>query len=166
MNPSITIGAKARIANPALKPLEFLIGEWRTTGTHPAVPGRKLEGRASFAWHQGGAFIVLHTHVDEPDFPDGVAIFGSDDDHGTVTMIYFDEREISRRYEVTVGDKTVTWKRDDAKLAQTNTISANGDDILVGKGRKAENGGEWGDDLSQTFHRDTLSWTHLPGAEP
>jgi hypothetical protein len=29
------IASEARKQNPILKPLEPLIGEWRTTGTHP-----------------------------------------------------------------------------------------------------------------------------------
>lgn len=146
------IGAKAQIPNPALAPLAFLIGEWRTTGTHPMVPGRQLPGRTSFAWHQGGAFLIMQSQVDAPDFPDGVAIFGSDDKAGAFTMLWFDQRGTSRRYEVETGDNSITWRRDDPELAQTSTITADGD-TLVGKGRMSQQRGPWTDDLSQTFER-------------
>ena len=106
-----TVGAKALIPNPALRPLQFLIGEWRTTGTHPMVPGKELPGRTSFAWHEGGAFLIMRQQVDESDFPDGVAIIGSDDAAGTFSMTYFDERGTSRLMEVTVRSGTVTWRR-------------------------------------------------------
>ncbi len=152
------IGAKAQIPNPALKPLEFMLGEWRTTGSHPAMAGKVLNGRTSFRWHEGGAFLMMRTQVDEPEFPNGVAIIGSDDVAGTFAMTYFDERGISRHYEVTVGDRTVTWRRDDPKLSQSNTITAEDDgNTLVGKGRMSQNGGAWGDDLSQVFHREARS---------
>lgn len=153
MSKSSAIGAKALIPNPALKPLEFLIGDWETTGTHPMVPGKSLPGRSSFAWHEGGAFLIMHTQVDEPKFPDGIAIIGSDDNSGKFAMTYFDERGVSRLFELTVGDRTVTWRRDDPELAQSITISSDGGDKLVSKGRMSQKGGPWGDDLSQVFTR-------------
>jgi hypothetical protein len=145
-------GAKALIPNPALKPLEFLVGEWRTAGTHPMVPGESLRGRTSFCWHEGGAFLVMRSQVDQPDFPDGVAILGSDGVSGKFAMIYFDERGVSRILDVTVGDRSVTWRHDDPEFLQSLTIAADGD-RLVSKGRMSRKGGEWEDDLSQVFTR-------------
>src|SRR3954470_2598898 len=107
MSQSSPIGAEALIPNPALKPLEFLVGEWRTTGTHPLVPGQALSGRTSFAWHEGGAFLIMRSEVDHPQFPSGVAIIGSDDVAGSFVMLWFDERGISRHYDVTVGERMV-----------------------------------------------------------
>jgi hypothetical protein len=154
MSQSSPVGAKALIPNPALKPLEFLIGEWRTTGSHPAVPDKALRGRTSFAWHEGGAFLVMRTQVDESQFPDGIAIIGSGV-AGNFVMLYFDERGISRLFDVTVGDRTVTWRRDDPDFAQSATITAeDGGDRLVSKGRMSKQGGAWVDDLSQTYERE------------
>ena len=90
------IGAEARKSNPALQPLAFLIGEWSTAGTHPAMPGENLPGMTSFAWIEGGAFLVMRSQTDHEDFPDGVAIFGSDNVLGTLTMCWFDQRSASR----------------------------------------------------------------------
>lgn len=153
MSESSSIGTKARISNPALKPLSFLIGEWRTTGTHPGVPGKTLNGRTSFAWHEGGAFLIMRTEIDEPQFPQGLAVIASDDS-GKLTMIYFDQRKVSRIFDVTVEGQTVTWRRDDPKISQTLSITAKGSDTLESKGRLSENGGPWSDDLSQVFKRD------------
>lgn len=147
------IGSKALTENPALKPLAFLIGEWRTTGTHPMVPRKKLLGRTSFSWHEGGAFLIMRQQVDEPKFPDGVAIIGSDDAAGTFRMIYFDERGTSRLMDLSVGNHTVTWKHDNPEFAQSMTIATDGD-RLVSKGRMSEKGGPWKDDLSQVFERE------------
>ena len=149
------IGTAAQAVNPALRRLDFLLGEWRTEGTHPQLAGQTLNGRTSFKRHEGGAFVIMRTHVDHPEIPDGMAIIGSDDGAGTFAMVYFDERGISRLYDLTIGERTLTWRRDDPQLAQTNTIKAGDDeDILIGKGRMSQNGGAWGEDLSQTFHRD------------
>jgi hypothetical protein len=148
------IGPKARVPNRALQQLQFLVGEWRTTGSHPMVPGTQLHGRASFAWHEGGAFLVMRSQVDAPKFPDGIAIIGSDDAAGTFAMIYFDERGTSRLMQVTVGEQTITWRHDNPKFAQSTTIRADGD-RLVSKGRMSENDGPWTEDLSQTYERAT-----------
>lgn len=146
-------GAKALIPNPALKPLEFLVGEWRTSGTHPMLPGETLHGRTSFAWHEGGAFLITRSQVDHPQVPDGIAIIGSDA-AGSLAMIYFDERGVSRIFEVTVGPRTVTWRRGDPTFAQSLTITADDSgDELTSKGRMSEKGGDWVDDLSQVFRR-------------
>src|SRR4051812_38500091 len=72
-----------------VEPFEFLIGEWRTTGSHPEIPGKDLRGRTSFAWHEGGAFLIMRAEIDDPQFPNGLAIIGSDDDAGRFVMTYF-----------------------------------------------------------------------------
>ena len=141
-------------ANPALLPLAFLIGEWRTQGTHPLRPGKLLEGHTAFRWHLGGAFIVMHSHVEDPDFPDGIALIGSDDAAGTFSMIYHDERGISRIETVTAESGVVTVRRDNPHFAQSLTITAQVDGSLVSKGQMSQDGGSWGDDLSQTFTRE------------
>lgn len=146
--------AMASTLNPALQPLEFLIGEWRTTGTHPMVQGETLQGRTSFAWHEDGAFLIMRSAVDHPKFPSGVAIIGSDDVAGTFAMLYFDERGTSRLLEVSVGEQRVTWRRETPEFSQTVTIIAEAEDRLVSTGKMSEKGGAWGDDLSQVFKRE------------
>jgi hypothetical protein len=159
MSRSAVPGARALIPNPALEPLRFLVGDWRTEGTHPMLPGETLSGRTSFSWHEGGAFLIMRSQVDRPKFPDGVAIIGSDGVSGKFAMIYFDERGVSRLLDVTVGDRTVTWRHDDPEFAQSLTIAAEGD-RLVSTGGMSKKGGEWEDDLSQVFTREA------PTSEP
>ncbi len=139
------IGSEAQKPNPALKPFEQLIGEWRTTGTHPFVPGKTFHGRASFSWIEGGAFLVWRSEIDEPEIPSGMAIFGSDDAEGTFSMLYFDERGVSRKYGVTISGNVMTFNRDDPKLRQRMTLAvdANGSRI-VSKGEMSREGKPWG----------------------
>src|SRR5436190_9382650 len=100
--------------NPALTPLSVLVGTWNTIGTHPLVPGTTFHGRTSFAWHEAGAFLLMRSEIDEPEIPSALAVIGSDDAAGTFTMLYFDERDISRRYTVEVADGEVSWHRNEA----------------------------------------------------
>jgi hypothetical protein len=151
---STPIGLEALIPNEALQPFAPFLGEWRTTGIHPLMPGTTFHGRTSFACHLGGAFVIMHSEIDEPEVPNGVAVIGSDDAAGTFTMVYFDERGVSRRYDVTVADRQLAWSRDDHKLAQRNvlTLDATGD-TMSGAGRMSRGGGAWEDDLALDYTR-------------
>jgi hypothetical protein len=151
-----SIGNAALIPNPALRPFEFLVGELRTTGTHPLVPHTTFHGRTSFAWHEGGAFLLMRSEMDEKEIPSGVAIIGSDDAAATFVMVYFDERGVSRKYDVTLTDDRLVWARDEAGFAQRNTLVIDdGDSRMVGVGEMSRGGGEWEGDLSLTYERIT-----------
>ena len=149
-----SIGPEARRPNPALEPLSPLVGEWRTTGMHPLVPGTTFHGRTSFTWHEGGAFVLMRSEIDEPQIPSGVAVIGSDGAAGTFTMIYFDAREISRRYTVEVGDGEVSWHRNEAGFAQRMVLIIAADGTrLDAQGTMAHDGGPWEDDLQLSYER-------------
>jgi hypothetical protein len=148
------IGPEAQRRNPALEPLSPLVGVWRTTGSHPLVPGTTFHGRTSFEWHEHGAFLLMRSEIDEPEIPSAVAVIGSDDAAGTFTMVYFDERDISRRYTVEVADGEVCWYRDEAGFAQRMEISVAADGTrLDGRGTMSRDGGPWEDDLQLTYQR-------------
>jgi hypothetical protein len=147
------IGTAALKRNSKLELLSPFIGAWRTTGTHPLMPGQALEGRTSFAWHQGGAFVIMHSEMRQPEVPAGVAIFGSDDD-GSVMMIYFDRRGVSRHYRVELGAREMRWMRDDARISQriNFTVSRDGGEIRQ-VGQMSRQGGPWQEDLTLVFQR-------------
>ena len=140
--------------NPALQPLSVLVGTWTTIGTHPMVPGKTFHGRTSFTWIEGGAFLVMHSRIDEPEIPSGIAVFGTDDTTGECSMLYFDERGVSRRYEVSLRDNVWKQWRDDPEFSQrmVGTIAADGRTI-VSRGEMSRDGGSWEPDLQLTYTR-------------
>lgn len=140
--------------NPALESLRALVGTWNTVGTHPMVPGKTFHGRTTFEWLEGGAFLIMHSQIDEPEIPSGIAVYGTDDATGECSMLYFDERGVSRRYLVSVKDGVWTQWRDASDLSQrfTGTISADGRTI-DGRGEMSRNGGDWEGDLRLTYTR-------------
>src|SRR6476619_7471930 len=95
--------------NPALEPFGVLIGSWSTTGTHGLVPDTILHGHTSFEWLENGAFLLMRSEIDDPRFPSTIAIFASDDAEAEGYMLTFDERGVSRKYEVTLYDNTWKW---------------------------------------------------------
>src|SRR4051812_1669876 len=147
---------EARKPNPALERFGVLVGTWRTIGTHPLVPGKTFHGRTSFAWIEGGAFLIMHSEIDEPEIPSGIAIYGTDDTTGECSMLYFDERGVSRRYEASLADNVWKWWRDAEGFSQrfAGTIAPDGRTI-VGRGELSRDGVNWEGDL-------TLTYTRLP----
>jgi hypothetical protein len=149
-----TLNREASIPNPALEPFGALVGTWTTVGRHPYVPDTVFHGRTSFEWIEGGAFLMMRSEIDEPGIPTGIAIIGSDDAADACSMLYFDERRVSRRYEVSMRDGVLTWWRDAPDFAQrfTCTVAEDGR-TMIGKGRMSKDGSPWEGDLALTFTR-------------
>jgi hypothetical protein len=145
---------RAAIPNPFLEPFNALIGEWETVGSHPYLPGIVLHGRTSFSWIEEGAFLMMRSENDEGKIPSGIAIFGSDDAIGKLFMLYFDERKISRKYEVSFHEKVLAWWRNDPAFSQRFTCKlTDHDDTMIAKGEMCKEGTVWEKDLELTYKR-------------
>ena len=144
--------SEASIPNPALGPWRVLVGEWATVGTHPYIPDTTLHGRTVFEWLEGGAFLMMRSEIDEPGIPSGIAIFGTDDAKGECSMLYFDERGVSRKYDASLNGNVVKWWRNDPGFSQRFhcTIIDNGRG-MVGKGELSKDGAAWEPDLALTY---------------
>jgi hypothetical protein len=147
-------GQKASIPNPALEPFRVLLGNWNTTGTHGLVPNTILHGHTSFEWLEGGAFLMMRSEIEDPRFPQGIAIIGSDDTQEEYYMLTFDERGVSRKYEVTLHDDIWKWWRNAPSFFQRyeGTIVDEGN-AIIGKGELSKDGVSWEKDLDLTYTR-------------
>lgn len=140
--------------NTALSLMDRTIGTWNITGTHPALPGRKLPGRVTFERIEGGAFIRIHSKMEDPEFPEGVAIFGTDTDDGSCTMLYFDERNVGRRYNVDLHENGFTWSRENPKFSQRFRVTIAEDGrSMSSEGTMRKGDGEWEPDLCLAYVR-------------
>ncbi len=149
-----SVSNEAAKPNPALALLSVLVGTWNTIGTHPLVPGTTFHGRTTFDWLEGGAFLIMHSRIDEPGIPSGIAVFGSADTTGECSMLYFDERGVSRRYEVSLQDNAWNWWRNAPGFSQrfTGAIATDGRTI-VSRGELSRDGANWEPDLQLTYTR-------------
>ena len=97
---------------------------------------------------------MLHSQIDEPEIPSGICIIGSDDKDGKFYMLYFDERGVSRKLDVSIEGNIMHWSRETPKFSQHMefTVSTDGKTIMS-KGVMQRNGGAWEGDLEQTFTR-------------
>ena len=140
--------------NPALAPFEVLIGAWTTVATHPELPGTTFHGRATFGWLERGAFLIMHSTFDEPGVPSSIAVFGTDDVLGECYMLYFDERGVSRRYDVALREGVWTWKRDAPGFDQRFTGRFSDDGATIhGASELRRDGVTWAKDLEVTYRR-------------
>jgi hypothetical protein len=145
---------EAQIRNSALEPLSILVGEWSTVGTHPYVPGTTFHGRTTFEWIEGGAFLLMRSEIDEPEIPSGLAIFGSDNVIGGYFILYFDERGISRKYDVSFENRAISWQRISAEFSQRMALTVSDDGrTMASKGEMSKNDGAWEPDLELTYTR-------------
>jgi hypothetical protein len=140
--------------NPALAKLKRLVGTWRVTGSHPLLPGRVLHGTGTFTPIEGGAFIRVHTKMKDREIPEGVAILGTDDGLGTCTMVYFDSRGVSRRYDVELHANGFSWSRNDPKFRQRFRVKiAKNGRTMEGEGSMKRPGKRWEPDLRLSYVR-------------
>ena len=140
--------------NPQLAPFGIVIGTWTTIGKHPMLPGVTLHGQTSFEWLEGGAFMIMHASTEEPQIPTGIAIFGSDDSAGERFMIYFDERGVSRKYDVSIEGRVWTWWRNAPDFSQRFTVTVAEDGrTMRSTGEMSRNGSAWEPDLELTYTR-------------
>jgi len=140
--------------NPKIQPLAGLIGEWTLQGAHPMLPGRTFHGRATFDWLEAGAFLTWRMRIDEPQIPDGIAVFGTDDasDEGAISISMYAVR--SREYRWTVAGNQWRWWRNAPDLSQRMVLTFSDDgQTMEWKGEMSRDGTNWEPDLRLTYTR-------------
>jgi hypothetical protein len=107
--------------NESLLDLTFLIGEWKTEISKTSFlpdPSFKLTGTTLFEWFEERTFLIMRSSVEGDGPPNSVAIISQDDTNKQYQMLYYDERGVSRIYNMSF--ETDTWKlwRDTSKFSQ------------------------------------------------
>lgn len=158
-----------KTSEPALKPLDRLVGTWTTEATHPASPGLIVRGSVVVEWLEGERFLIHRARTDHPDFPDAISIIGftgrdridkaPDIDTAAagkapLSMHYFDSRGVFRVYGVSIEDESWRFFRDDPGFSQRFLGTfADGGNTFAGRWQLCEDGSHWNDDLQITYRR-------------
>jgi hypothetical protein len=137
--------------DPALEPLDALIGTWATEATHPAIDA-VVASSTTFEWLEGGHFLVQRSHSDHESFPDAISVIGPPEAGDGLVMEYFDSRGVRRTYGVSVEDGVLRIWRDDPTFAQrfSATLAHDG---FEGLWELARTPGDWQDDLHVNYLR-------------
>jgi len=117
------IASEAKIHNPRLDVFMPFVGLWNTVGHHSMIPGVTLHGRMAIEWHEGGGFVCVRSDVVEDKIPSAIAIIGSDDASSQFAMSYFDERGVSRRFDVAIEGDQLRWWRTAPGFSQRFVIT-------------------------------------------
>jgi hypothetical protein len=132
--------------------LEALVGEWTLEAKPPGGPPWPGGGRATFEWLEGAPLLIQRSHVELPEAPDGISVIGCDGMNDTYYLLYTDERDVQRVYEMSLGDGVWKLRRDGDPFSQrfTGTFSEDGKTI-AGRWEIAKDGKTWKTDFDLTY---------------
>jgi hypothetical protein len=153
--------------DPALEPLEALVGEWKMEAGPPDGPPWPGEARVAFEWLEGRRFLIQRWSIDLPEAPNGIAIIGLRDAPASAEAVaeavadsdapyrqhYFDSRGVHRIYEMTLRDSEwKLWRDSLDPFAQrfTGRFSDDGKTI-TGAWELAEDDSSWKTDFELTY---------------
>jgi hypothetical protein len=139
--------------NPALEPLDVLVGEWGLTLTDSwflESRGVKQEGRAVGRW-LGDAFIELEAELEGA--PTWHFVFGRNDASDELVALYHDPRPMSRVFGVDIQGTELTLLRQDPDFHQ-RFVATVGSDRIDGRWDASEDqGNTWRKDFDLIFER-------------
>lgn len=135
--------------NPALQPLEFLVGEWQMELSNAAFlphPSDTVRGQVSFEWLENGAFLCLRMG--------GNArwLINRDDSRADYSVFYYDARSVSRIYEMSFADGVWKMWREAPGFSQRyeGAVSNDGKTITA-HWEKSFDGSTWEHDFDVTY---------------
>ena len=145
-------------AEAMLRELDRFVGEWTMTAGPPGGPPWPGEARVRFEWLDG-AFLVQRWSLrggPEGAPTGGTTTIGCDAANGSYVQLYWDDRGVSRVYEMGLRGREWTLRRDGPPFAQrfTGTFSADGRTI-TGRWELKEDGEGWRTDFDLTYARVT-----------
>jgi hypothetical protein len=122
--------------NPALKELDILGGEWKMELSNASFlpdPSATMTGKLMVEWREHGAFLALFMGSNPGKAPDATWLIGRDETLPDYVVLYYDNRQVSRVYGMSLSDGI--WKmwrsspgfsqRFEGKLSRDgNTITA------------------------------------------
>jgi len=137
----------------SLRQFDILVGEWHTTGTHPAFPSA-VHGHSSFEWLAEGALLIWRFDWERSGPPCAVCVIGRDDAVEPCSMLYSDERGVARIYQMSLEGGVWKMWRESPGFSQrmTGTISNDGNTI-TSHGELSRDGSNWEQDLDVAYKR-------------
>lgn len=139
--------------NQTLQNMGVLVGEWELQGAHPKLPD-PVRGRASFVWIEEGAYLLWQTYFEQPLPPNAIAVVSRDDSTGSCSVLYFDERGVSRIYEMSLEDGVwKTWRNAPGFFQRTTGRISDDRNTITVHGELSKDGSNWEQDLDLVYTR-------------
>jgi hypothetical protein len=108
------------MSNPALAELHVLLGTWRVELANAAWldAGRTLVGECRVEWLDDFFLVVRSRFEGDPAPPLSTSVVGRNEDRDDYTVLYADERGVSRVYAMTYADGLWVQHREDPGFHQ------------------------------------------------
>jgi hypothetical protein len=141
--------------NPALQDLEILVGDWTMELSNASFlphPSDTMTGHVSIEWLQEGAFLVMYMGSQPPGTPDAIWLMGRDESTPSYVVLYYDNRKVSRVYEMSFSDGTWKMWRNSPDFSQRfeGKLSEDGNTITA-HWQKSSDGSTWEHDFDVTY---------------
>jgi hypothetical protein len=143
--------------NPALSALAPLAGGWRMELHHASFlpdPDARISGRVAIDWIEDGcALRIRQGDAEHP--PMAVWIVGRDDVESAYTVLYGDDRGISRIYRMSFEDGRWQMWRDTPEFTQRfdARVDADGSAIRGHWEKSTDQGATWEHDFNLDYIR-------------
>jgi hypothetical protein len=139
--------------NPALKPLEAFVGDWDMELSKASFlpdPQTKVHSPASFKWVENGAFLIMYQG--EKGIPQATWLIGRDQSTGIYRVFYFDDRMVSRIYDMSFKNNVWKMSRSSPGFSQRfmGVLSKDGQTITA-EWEKSSDGHNWEHDFDMKY---------------
>lgn len=140
--------------NPALRPLELLVGDWEMELFNAEFlpdPDTTVRGSATFAWVEQGAALVMRQGEN------ATWIIGRDDSADDFHVLYSDNRGVSRVYRMTFDGHRWTLQRNTTEFSQRFEATVTTDQTTIeGPWEKSfDSGKNWKHDFNINYTKRT-----------
>ena len=141
--------------NPALKDLERFVGKWDMELSNASFLPRSsdtMTGHVSSAWLEEGAFLVLYMGSQPLGTPDAIWLISRDESTPNYLVFYYDNRKVSRVYEMSFSDGIWKMWRNSPGFSQRfeGNFSEDGNTITA-RWENSSDGSTWEHDFDVTY---------------
>lgn len=143
--------------NPALGDLEILIGRWEMELSNTSfLPSRSdtVRSEVVFEWLEDAAFLILRMGGRPSNSPGAIWLINRDEASSDYKVFYYDDRKVSRIYEMSFADHLWKLWRQSPDFSQRfeGRINQDGNGILA-KWEKSNDGQTWEHDFDVMYTR-------------
>ena len=144
--------------NPALADLQYLAGHWRMELYEASFlpdPDTRVTGSIDVDWIEGGAALRMR-QGDSEHPPAAVWIIGRDDALDAYSVLYADDRGVSRIYEMSFADAHWQMWRDTPEFSQrfSAELDQEGRKIMGRWEKSVDEGATWEHDFNIDYIRE------------
>jgi hypothetical protein len=145
------------LVNPMLADLGFLVGDWSMAISNASfleAPDDVVAGMVEITPIESGMLLAMRQASESGGPPLASWVIGRDASEAEYTVLYTDDRPVSRVYAMAFGDSELRIWRDDPGFSQRFTARVTGDGRSIeGHWEKRTSGGVWEHDFDVAYRR-------------